>query len=145
MNDGKDNGHNLVLKAVNVLLLKNPERTVLGGVLGLALSFLFKLFSPVLSSVTIIDTQGLSDCGWMALGVAILNLPIIFNKVSNRPKINDEVDSVISIIEQGNFSEPEKRRMYRELVTNLLSTVSLKTSLRKQQIKLQDEFEKDAE
>ena len=145
MSGDKDKSYNVALKAVSVLLLKNPERTVLGGVLGLALSFLFKLFSPALKSVSMINIQEASDYGWMAIGIILLYLPIIYDKLTKRPKINDEIDQVICLIEESNFSEPEKRNMYRELVNNILSTVSLQSTLRNQELKLQEKYENDAE
>jgi len=137
MTSSEEKINHVLLKFINILFLKNPERTVLGLLLGVVFSFLSKLFSPFLKTFNTIDINEAPDLGWVALGIVIINLPVIFANMVSRPKINEEIDSVTKLIEQGNFSDIEKRKLYRDLVCKVLAKVTLKDSFSKDFEKIQ--------
>lgn len=140
MTDSEDRSNRLLLRAINILLLNNPERTVLGVLLGIVFSFLFKLFAPTLKTIKSIDVIGAPEVGWVALGIILLNLPTVLAKIVRPPKINEQVDALTRLIEQGNFSDAEKRRMYRDLVCKVLANVTLKGNFSSDFIKVKKDF-----
>jgi hypothetical protein len=134
----KSNG--VMLKVVNILLLKNPERTVLGVLVGIVFSFLSKLFSPAMREIKSVDLTVAPEIGWLAIGIVLLNLPTIFSNMIRPPKINEQIDSLTKLIEQGNFSDAEKRKMYRDLVGKVLANVTMKGTFSTDFVKVKKEF-----
>lgn len=114
-----------LLRYIDILMLKNPERTVLGVLLGVVVSFLFKLFEPYLSKIDILNLAKLQLWEFISFGVIIVHIPYLLWSIIRKPLINDEVDDVIRLIESGNFSEKEKRQMYRNLVNKCVNSLSL--------------------
>ncbi len=116
----------LVMRIIDVLLLKNPERTVLGVAIGSVLAFCSKLFTPVLKTIEFIDIEKAPIWGWIPIGIIITYFPIILWKFIHKPKVNDDIDELLRLIEQGNFSEAEKRLIYRNLIRQCIANVTLK-------------------
>jgi hypothetical protein len=114
-----------LLRCVDILLMKNPERTVLGVLLGITLSFLSKLFEPSLVKIDSISLAKVHVWEFISLGILAIHFPYVISKIIRKPRINDDVDEVISLIEKSNFSEKEKRQMYRNLVNKCISSLSL--------------------
>lgn len=131
------------LKLVNVLLLKNPERTVLGVLLGVVFSFFSKIFTPLLEKIQYIDISKAPTWGWIPLGIVFMNLPVIVSLIRKKPRINEKVDEVTKIIEEGNFSEVERRRMYRNLVSECVKNVSLHKNFAEEFDRIQNDLLKE--
>lgn len=112
-NDKWSSGAN---SAIEILLTKHQGRTSLGGVLGSAIAFIVDLFSPVLYEITIVNFEKMPFYGWIPIGILIMHIPTIFNYLSTKPSGDESVDETISLIKKGNFSEQEKRKLYRDLI-----------------------------
>lgn len=116
----------LILRLIDVLLLRNPERTVMGVLLGIVFAFLTTLFHPVLIKVELFDITSAPKWGWIPLGILVVHLPMVVWNIVHKPTMNDEVDEIIRLIEKGNFTDSEKRQMYRNLIQQCISSVDLK-------------------
>ncbi len=125
MNKQEDRVDNFCLKAINILLLKNPERTVLGILLGVVYSFFANIFNPLLSKIQYIDMSKAPSGGWIPLGIICVNLPIIISHLFRKPIINEKVDEITKLIEAGCFTEIERRTMYRNLVSECIKNANL--------------------
>jgi len=132
----------LSLKLINILLFKNPERTVLGVLLGFCFSFCARLFSPALKKIEYINIDNAPDWGWVALGLILINLPKVCSNICSKPKINEYIDEISELIEAGNFSESEKRLIYRNLVSQCVKNVTLKNDFTQEFNSVQNSIKK---
>lgn len=121
-----------LLRYIDILMLRNPERTVLGILLGVVLSFLFKLFEPFLEKMDFLSLAKVQLWEYVSFGVLVIHLPYVLWSIIRKPSINDEVDEVIRLIERSNFIEKEKRQMYRNLVNKCINNLSME---KKRQLK----------
>ena len=140
MNSLEEKISRIIIKVIDVLLLKNPERTVLGVAFGAILAFCSKLFFPALKKIDIIDIERAPIWGWIPIGIIITYFPLILWKIINKPRVNDEIDELIRLIEHGNFTETEKRLLYRNLINQCISNVTLKKSFSSQISQLSKEL-----
>lgn len=111
--------------AIEILLTKHQGRTSLGGILGSAIAFSVDLLSPVLHEITIVDFEKMPFYGWIPIGILIMHIPTIFSYLSTKPSGSESVDEAISLINKGNFSEQEKRKLYRDLIEVHLDRIRL--------------------
>lgn len=116
----------LIMTAIDILMIKNPERTGYGILLGSVLMFLSKLFSPLFKQVSYMDIDATPFWGWITFGICITHLPFILWSIFHKSIVDDQIDSAIKIIEKGNFSENEKRQLFRKLVNKCVENVVLK-------------------
>ena len=124
VNKAEDKVTRVILQCVDILLLRNTERTVLGILLGITLGFLAHLFSPAFKASDIIDVSQAPLWGWVPFGIIIVHMPMILWDIFHKPNVNDDIDTIIRLIEEGNFAESEKRQIYRNLVTRCVSQLS---------------------
>jgi hypothetical protein len=140
MTDSEEKLNGTWLPLINILLLKNPERTVLGVLLGVVISFLSRLFSPLLETIKIMDIGKAPSWGWIPLGIVIINLSNIFTSTLTKPRINEEIDNISKLIEDGSFSASEKRQVYRSLINACLKNVTLKKDFTDELNKMQKDL-----
>ena len=129
---GKKEFSEIILKTIDILIMKNPERTGYGVLLGVVLLFFSKLFSPYLKQIEIIDIEMAPIWGWIPLGVIMTHFPSVIWSLFHKSKIDDNIDSIIKAIEKGNLSEIEKRHLYRKVITKCMEDVVLKSNISKQ-------------
>ena len=130
------------LRLLDALLLRNPERTAIGGMLGLSLHGLFGILRPLLSEKGIVIGQ----VDWWAslsLGIVIVHLPFLIWSIRRRPLISDELESLIKLIESTNIGEQEKRSAYRKVVNKCIEEFSLSSRPGTIQRVLEKEAEQD--
>lgn len=140
MNNFEEKISRIIIKVIDVLLLQNPERTVLGVAVGSIFAFFSRLFYPVLKKVDIIDIENTPLWGWIPIGIVVINIPLILWKIITKPRVNDGIDEVLRLIEQGNFTEIEKRSIYRKLINQCILNVTLNQNLSKQVNQLSKEL-----
>lgn len=112
------------LRALDILLIKNPERTAIGLIFGLALQGAFNVFSPLFAKAGIL----LGPFDWWAsicLGIALVHLPFIVWSVHHKPLISDELENLMELIESTNIGEAEKRSAYRRVVNKCIDQFAL--------------------
>jgi hypothetical protein len=143
MTSFEDNVSRLVLSFIDILLLKNPERTILGTFLGLVFAFLVRLFGPAIKRIEFIDPSAAPIWGWIPLGIILIHLPMVIWDIFHRPEINDEIDGIIKFIEKGQFSEIEKRLIYRNLVNQCVKNMTLRKDFSDTMARLQENASED--
>jgi hypothetical protein len=119
----------VALRALDALLLRNPERTALGVMLGFTCHGALSLFAPALAlhhmPVNIVEWW---EC--LTFGVVIVHLPFILWSVRHKPLISDELETLLQLIEFSNIGELEKRQAYRRVVNKCIEEFSLSTKSR---------------
>lgn len=143
MTNFEDKISRLVLSSVDILLLKNPERTILGTFLGLVFAFLSRLFKPALKQIEFIDVSAAPIWGWIPLGIIVVHLPMVLWGIFHKPAVNDEIDEIIQLIEKGRFSKIEKRQIYRNLVNQCVSNMTLKKDFSETLVRLRESSAED--
>jgi hypothetical protein len=122
--EGRNKLSAAAIRALDTLLLKNPERTAIGMILGLSIQGAYEVFAPIIARSGI----GLGPFDWWAsvsLGVVLVHLPFIVWSVRHKPLISDELESLIQLIESTNIGEIEKRSAYRKVVNKCIDQFSL--------------------
>jgi len=124
MNTATDKLSAALLRLLDALILRNPERTAIGGMLGLSLHGLFTVLQPLLSTKGII----LGPVEWWAslsFGVVLVHFPFVISSMRRKPLISDELENLIKLIESTNIGELEKRSAYRRVVNKCIEEFSL--------------------
>ncbi len=112
------------IRLLDALILRNPERTAIGGTLGFAIHGLLGIIRPALTAKGVI----LGEVEWWAslcIGVAFVHIPFILAAIRRKPLINDELEGLIKLIESTNIGELEKRMAYRKVVNKCIDEFSL--------------------
>lgn len=120
----KSKAYGIALRALDTLLLKNPERTALGIMFGFSLNGTLSLLDPVLQAHHI----QIGHPGWwsfVCIGTICVHLPFVFWSVRHRPAISDEIEGLITLIEATNIGELEKRQAYRRVVNKCIDNFSI--------------------
>lgn len=130
MTENEEESSAIILRAIDVILIKNPERTALGVLFGAVLIFLSSLFSPVLKEIKIIDISSAPKWGWIAIGILLSHFRIFLRKLFRKTVIDDEIDKILMLIGEGNFSKVEKRQLYRKVVNQFLVSLRLDKDFR---------------
>jgi hypothetical protein len=115
------------LRLLDALLFRNPERTAIGVAVGLAIDGIVGVFWPLLASKGI----HLGRPDWWAsvsIGLVLVHLPFVIWPIRNKPLINDELESLMQLIESTNIGELEKQAAYRKLVNKCIDDFSLSAS-----------------
>lgn len=124
MRSAVDKASAVATRLLDALVLRNPERTAVGGMLGLSLYGLFGILRPLLAQ----EGVSLGEIDWwvsMCFGVVIVHLPFVVWSVRRRPLISDELESLMELIESTNIGEAEKRSSYRKVVNKCIEEFSL--------------------
>ena len=124
MSSNSDKTTLVLIRFLDALLFRNPERTAVGVMLGFALYGIHQILLPALSSRGIV----LGNPSWWAaisIGVVLVHLPFVVWSIRNKPLINDEVESLIKLIESTNIGEIERRSAYRRVVNKCIEEFSL--------------------
>ena len=114
----------IALRALDVLLLRNPERTALGVMLGFTCHGALNLLGPALA----LHHISVSNIEWwecLTFGIVIVHLPFLLWSIRHKPLISDELESLLQLIELSNIGELEKRQAYRRLVNKCIEEFSL--------------------
>lgn len=103
MND--DTASKVISNALDSFLLKNPERSSAGVLLGIVLSSFAPAFTPLIQKTMEIDFSSVPIIGWVAFGILLFNMPTLF---SGKYKLSPEAENTIALID-----EAEKKGMPR--------------------------------
>jgi hypothetical protein len=143
-NKGGNRAAAAVLRVVDILLIRNPERTAIGVLLGLAIQGIFDVVSPLL----IHNGISIGRLDWWAsisCGIVVVHLPFIVWSISHRPLVNDELEGIIRLVESTNIGELEKRSAYRQVVNKCIEQFSLSGKPRPISEILAEEFKRGRE
>lgn len=106
-------------KAINILFLKHPTRTCLGVIFGYCMDCLINLFYPSLERLSFINIGSINLVHLIAIGIFLAHLPTFINFVYKKSYGEESIDQILALIENGNFSDDEKRQQYRNLINKV--------------------------
>lgn len=104
-----------VSKAINGLFFYNFLGTsygILVGVLLLSLQDVFALLYPPIGLI--------KEPGFLAFGIVVFNIKFMIKKKYEDPNIEVKLKYIREMIEEGNFSESEKRRIWRNAINTII-------------------------
>lgn len=110
-------------RSLDIILTKYPTRTSLGIIVGAALYSLVQLFKPLIGESSFIDLVSVPFWGWLPIGLFITHIPTLNHSFKQKMVGDDPIDKVLELIKQGDFSEAERRRQYRTLITNVMQSI----------------------
>ncbi|MFH2126788.1 MAG: hypothetical protein ABIK12_09740 [Pseudomonadota bacterium] len=134
--------NSMILSCIDFLLLRNPEKTILGIMLGLVCFFLTVIFKPVIINFHWLNLKDAPGWGWIPLGITAVNLPSILCSLFKKPLYSEEVDEISRVIDKGDFSEAERRQIYRRLVGECIKNITLNKKINFELIKRREELTK---
>ena len=123
-------------------MLENPLRTSLGIVLGFNILLCVLLFEPVLLEIHIIAIKNVPNWLWIPPGVLITHIPVVFHIISSRPKVNENYDPILSLIEETRkkgVSEIKIKQIYIRLLEDALKDATLNASTKEQLRSLEEQ------
>lgn len=121
-------------RSLEIILTKYPTRTTLGVIVGGALYSFARIFQSFLNESTAIDFLSISIWSWMFIGLFLTHIPTLIHSFGQKLVGNEPIDTTIELIKQGNFTEPERRRHYRALITKVMESAEF-TKEKKNEIK----------
>lgn len=119
MNDFQEQISRYLHLAINILVSKHPGRTSLGIVLGPSIFFGIEVAAKVTGEKTFIDLVEIDGWKWIPPSILICHSPTLIKYLSTKTTGNEDVDERLELIERGNFSEIEKRALFRELIEDV--------------------------
>lgn len=118
----KDTITRLLLKVINILFLYNVIGTIYGCLFGLLLLSLQNVISLYLVQFKLIEWYG-----FIVFGVLIFNLKPLISKKYEDPRIEMRLKYIRELLKEGNFSESEKRRIWRETINEVSKELSMES------------------
>lgn len=123
MSTPTDKASLLLSRALDIIFVKYPARTSLGVTLGFATKFFLVLMSAFFEIPRAILES--SIFGWGSLGIIALHVQTIRALAKKAPLGDEALETALALIETANFSEPERRQHYRNLIERVSQTVAL--------------------
>jgi hypothetical protein len=91
---------------------------------GVALRFPLAMLSPM-AQVHGIDISRIGLLELIPFGVCFAHISTLLGFLSTRPHSDESIDDAMRLIKEGNFSDTERRALYRKLVETVLKNVAL--------------------
>lgn len=124
MNKETKNKFTLVLsKGIHIIITEYPLRTSMGIILGAIFATVFSLFKPSLSNISFIDINSLKEWNFVAFGLLIIHLPTLYEKLSNKPEFDENIEKAFRVIkkaEEHGVEEEKIQLMYQRLCEKVL-------------------------
>lgn len=112
-------------KATDIMLVKNPEGSSMGFMVGVILHGAFELFSPTLRAVSAIKITALKWFHFVALGIFGFNIKRFLTK----EKIPSDIETRLKLIQEmrdsGKITQHEANLLYHSLVKHYVESVNL--------------------
>lgn len=128
---GVDSWTRVIAWGLGVTFRPYPARNSIGIVLGATFWFVAELFKPALRSMTFANFADAPWYGWFALGLLIMHLPTICSLFRQQPTGDEQLDRLFEMMDRGNFSEVERRRLIRMLISRVADSLVLSHQLQK--------------
>lgn len=113
----------LLLKILNILFMYNILGTCYGCLLGI---FLLSLQDVLAVYISVIGS--IKWYGFIAFGVLAFNITTMTIRKYEDPDIEKRLKYIKEIIKESNFSEQEKRTIWRETVSSIIKDFSGNTN-----------------
>ncbi|MGG3756040.1 hypothetical protein ABEW49_09445 [Bacillus anthracis] len=112
-------------KSIHIMLLKKPERTAYGIVLGFVLIGI-KDFAAELTTGKIKNAiNNFNMVSAFCLGIILVRIDILFKREPLNKEIMIKLNTLKAIIKEGNFTQKEQRELYKDFIQNISSDIDL--------------------
>lgn len=125
-----------IYKALDILLIKKPEKTAYGILFGVFL-FGLKTFFCTISSEAI--SKALKEINFfitICTGVVICRVDILFTRETIDKKWLGKLNIIQKAISEGDFTKKEKRQMYRTFIESIYENVNIEKEEYNDRIKI---------
>ena len=112
----------LLKRAVDMLFVLNPKGTSVGAFLGIVLDGAVRFLSPILRRNQSYDLSGVHTYHFMAAGVVVLNIPMLFRRRELPPEIEHSLTAIR--VAKSHLTPVQVRMQYLALLNDVLERVS---------------------
>ncbi|PEB24402.1 hypothetical protein COF68_17655 [Bacillus toyonensis] len=125
MNIDQDKLTSYLYKAIDIMLLQKPERTAYGIVLGFFLVGAKDGIAELTTGNVKNAIRGINTVGALCLGILLARIDIIFKRETVNKEVITKMNTLKAIIKEGEFTQKEKRNLYRDFIQNISSDLDL--------------------
>lgn len=125
-----DKWSKVIDRVLNILLVRYPERTSIGLILGGVFAAVSVVLRPALSSVEWADFAALPWWGWLPMGVVLCHWRTIGSMFKQTSVGDERADLALRLIAEGNFTPAERRQHHRRLLEKYIDEVSLSRDIK---------------
>lgn len=118
----------LLYKAINILLIKNPERTAYGIVFGFVLIGVQQALGHLTTGKLINAIKSIGYVPTFCFGILLVRADIILKRQPVDKEIATKFNTLKMTVNEANFSEAEKRRIYRDFIQRVYKEIEIKPS-----------------
>lgn len=104
----------ILSKTFKILFLYNVVGTSLGALVGIIFLSLQDMLATYCPAVGLVRGYG-----FIAFGILIFNIKPLSKKTYEDPKIELNLKYIREVIQEGNFSEKEKRAIWRKMIDSI--------------------------
>ncbi|PGX43500.1 hypothetical protein COE67_06570 [Priestia megaterium] len=115
-------------KAINILLIKNPERTAYGVVLGFVLIGAKEALVHLTTGKVMDAIQSINYVSIFCFGILLVRADIILKRNPVDKEVLIKFTTLKMTVNEANFSEVEQRKIYRDFIQRVYKDVEIKSS-----------------
>ncbi|MDA2141265.1 hypothetical protein PDN64_24595 [Bacillus cereus group sp. Bc256] len=131
MNIDFDKITSYLYKYIDILLLKQPERTAYGIVLGVVLIGVKNVVAEFTTGNIKSAIHNFNTISVFCLGIILVRLDILFKREPLNKDVMIKLNTLKAIIKEGNFTQKQQRELYRNFIQNISSDIDLGESKNK--------------
>ncbi|PFU61957.1 hypothetical protein [Bacillus thuringiensis] len=137
MNIDLDKITGYLYKAIDIMLLKQPERTAYGIVLG----FVFMGAKDAIAELTTGNIknaiQNFNTLSAFCLGIILVRIDILFKREKLNKDVIIKMNTLKAIIREGDFTSDQRRKLYRDFIQNISADLDLGSNKKGDKVKEQ--------
>ncbi|MBE4941347.1 hypothetical protein [Bacillus thuringiensis] len=131
MNIDFDKITSYLYKSIDIMLLKQPERTAYGIVLGVVLIGVKNGVAEFTTGNIKSAIHNFNTISVFCLGIILVRLDILFKREPLNKDVMIKLNTLKAIIKEGNFTQKQQRELYRNFIQNISSDIDLGESKNK--------------
>ncbi|KXO06225.1 hypothetical protein AYK81_00565 [Bacillus thuringiensis] len=137
MNIDLDKITGYLYKAIDIMLLKHPERTAYGIVLG----FVFMGAKDAIAELTTGNVKNairnFNTLSAFCLGIILVRIDILFKREKLNKDVIIKMNTLKAIIREGEFTSDQRRKLYRDFIQNISADLDLGSNKKGDKVKEQ--------
>ncbi|PFA02701.1 hypothetical protein [Bacillus cereus] len=112
-------------KSIDIMLLRQPEKTAYGIVLGIVLIGVKNVAAELTTGNIKSAIYNFNTISVFCLGIILVRIDILFKREPLKKDVIIKLNTLKAIIKEGNFTQKEQRELYRNLIQNISSDLDL--------------------
>ncbi|HGO9413536.1 TPA: hypothetical protein ACLBZX_001904 [Bacillus cereus] len=125
MNIDQDKLTAYLYKAIDIMLLQKPERTAYGIILGFFLVGAKDGIAELATGNIKNAIRNINTVGALCLGIVLVRIDILFKRETVNKDVITKMNTLKVIIREGEFTQKQKRDLYRDFIHNISSDLDL--------------------